>query len=390
LSNDLCGVYDPVFYANKAVEALHKSLGLAGRVYRGYEEEWKQHGVGDTISVGVPSTFSATDVNTSTGGTTQDIETDEVQISLDTWKEVKFKVTEKKLSLGPDRIISDHINPAGYAIAKAIDDSLVGLIKKVPNYADFTATPAWSDLTDARAVLRDLGVPLEDGNAHFMLDSTIESAVLGMSQFSNGSYAGANAETLLSGHVGKRLGIEFFTNQNAPTHTSGASADTAGSTTVSAGDTSLTIDDLTDTQTVKEGDIFTIAGDTQKYVFTEDGEVGAETANKLVSIGCYPAIKEDSEEGAVVTLENSSSKNYSHNFLFHRNAIALAMAPLTEEGSKLGAKIASVKDPVTGLTLRSRMFYDGDHNIIKVSIDALWGVKLLDCNRGVRVRRAYT
>jgi len=43
-----------------------------------------------------------------------------------------------------------------------------------------------------------------------------------------------------------------------------------------------------------------------------------------------------------------------------------------------------VSDPVTNLSLRSRMWYDGEHSTVKVSLDALWGVKILNPNLGVR------
>jgi hypothetical protein len=61
------------------------------------------------------------------------------------------------------------------------------------------------------------------------------------------------------------------------------------------------------------------------------------------------------------------------------------MAPLPNIGEQLGARVASVVDPVTGLALRSRMWYDGDKSTVKVGIDALWGVQVLDPNLAVRM-----
>ena len=61
------------------------------------------------------------------------------------------------------------------------------------------------------------------------------------------------------------------------------------------------------------------------------------------------------------------------------------MAPLSDMGGMLGAKIATVQDPITGLTLRSRIFYDGDKSLVKVALDALWGVAVLNPNRCVRM-----
>lgn len=378
MSNTL-GVYDPIFYAQEALIHLHKALGMAGRVHRGYDKTPQQKG--STISIPKPSTFSATDVNTSTGGTTQNVNTETVNISLDQWKEVKFALTEKELTATGEKIITDHISPAAYALADAIDQSLAGLYKYVP----WTTSAVISDVASflaARKILFDNGVPLNDPNVvHCMLGSTAEAALLALQAFSQVQGAGAMAEeTLRRGTLGIKYGIETFANQNTPSHTSGAHADTSGVVSATAGATTLTITNLTTGQTVKAGDNFSIAGDSQKYVFTADGTVAS--PGTLTSIGIYPALAKTCS-AAVVTL-NTTATTAVQNMMFHRNFAALAMAPLSEIGAQLGAKIASVTDPVSGLSVRSRLFYDGDKNTIKVALDVLYGVKILDGNLAVR------
>ena len=44
-------------------------------------------------------------------------------------------------------------------------------------------------------------------------------------------------------------------------------------------------------------------------------------------------------------------------------------------------------DPVTGLALRARMWYEGNTSTIKVALDALWGAKTLDRNLALRMRQ---
>lgn len=377
MSNTL-GVYDPIFYAQEALIYLKKALGLAGRIHRGYDPNPQEKG--STISIGRPSTFTATDVNTATGGTTQNVATDTVNIVLNTWKEVKFGLTEKELTFTKEKIITDHIGPAAYAIADAIDQAIAALYKYVP----WTTSAVISDVASflaARKILFDNGVPMTDNNLHCMLGSTAEAALLGLQAFSQFQGAGTSAmETLQRGSLGVKFGVETFANQNTPSHTSGAHADTAGVCSGAIGDTTLTITSLTTGQTVKAGDNFSIAGDTQKYVFTADATVAS--PGTLSAIGIYPALK-TAPSAAVVTL-NATATTAVQNMMFHRNFAALAMAPLVEVGGKLGAKIATVYDETTGLALRSRMFYDGDKNTVKVAIDALFGVKILDGNLAVR------
>ena len=64
--------YDPIFYANEALIQLRKNLGLAARVHRGYDPTPQQRG--STINIPRPTSFTATEVNPTTGGTTQDID----------------------------------------------------------------------------------------------------------------------------------------------------------------------------------------------------------------------------------------------------------------------------------------------------------------------------
>ncbi len=134
------GNYDPLFYAQEALISLNKALGMAGRVHRGYDPNPQQKG--SVINITRPSVFEATEVNTTTGGTTQELAPENVSITLDTWKEVKFGLTDKELSFTKEKIITDHITPAAYALADAIDLSLVGLYKKIPWKEAISSTPA--------------------------------------------------------------------------------------------------------------------------------------------------------------------------------------------------------------------------------------------------------
>jgi hypothetical protein len=90
-------------------------------------------------------------------------------------------------------------------------------------------------------------------------------------------------------------------------------------------------------------------------------------------------------DNAVVTVRQLAA---SENLAFHANAFCLAMAPLSDAGHAVGAKIATAQDPKTNLTLRSRVWYEGSDAKLFVSIDALFGVKTLDGNLAVRMNRA--
>jgi hypothetical protein len=83
----------------------------------------------------VPSTFVAQDAPS----VAQDVSTaTKVSMKLDQWKEVKFQLTDKELAYTSQQIITDHIEPAAYALADKIDQSLCALVDDVPWYIDWT------------------------------------------------------------------------------------------------------------------------------------------------------------------------------------------------------------------------------------------------------------
>ena len=379
MSNTL-GNYDPIFYAQEALIALNKALGMAGRVHRGYDPNPQQKG--SVINITRPSVFEATNVNTTTGGTTQAVTPENVSITLDTWKEVKFGLTDKELTFTKEKIITDHITPAAYALADAIDTSLVGLYAKVPWKEAISSTPVVTDITGVRKALFNNKVPMND--LHFMVDGNVEAGLLALTAFATADGSGqAGIDTQLRGSLGTRYGFEFFANQNTPAHLSGTMADTAGALNADAeaGAVEIVIKSLTDGQTLKAGDIIKITGDAQQYVVTGD-----KTISSATTVAIYPELAQKNLADAVVTVVLPSGTGATKNqcLAFHRHAFALAMAPLSDMGGRLGAQIATVADPVTNLSIRSRLWYEGNTSTVKVALDALWGVQVLNPNLAVR------
>jgi len=379
------GYYNPEFYAQEALIQLEKALGMAARVHRGYDEERRSFGRGEYVNIRKPSNFTAQDAPS----TAQDLDTETVQIQLAYWREVKFKLTDKELAFTSERIVDEHIRPAAYALADDVDQKLSLLYKDVPWFHDEAGSGlAVGDITGVRRVLFDNNVPVFDvGRLHLMVDGKSESELLALSAFAQQQGAGdAGVNTQMRGSLGMKYGLEVFANQNVQTHVPGVSADAAGTLGGDAdpGDTTVNLANFETSGTFKKGDILVITGDTQKYVITADGSFSS-GANAAVPV--YPAIKTGASSGAVVTLDVEGTKT-TINLAFHRNAFALVMAPLSEMGDGRGAQIASVTDPTTGLSLRSRIFYVGDTSTVYVARDVLYGVETLDGNLAARLRSA--
>ncbi len=379
---NVLGYYVPEFYAQEALIHLYKALGMANAIHMGYDAERKTFGKGDKINIKSPSTFTTA----SAPGSSQDIETKSVQMTLDNWREVRFELTDKELAESEENVIADHIAPAAYALADYIDQQLVQLYLQVPWFYDLNATPGSvvTDVTGPRQVLFDNAVPLKQmERMFFMVDGSMEAGLLGNAAF--GQWQGAGQEgvrTQVSGAMGMRFGLNFFANQNVPTHTGGVCADAVGAIDNLAGYakgvSTIHIDGVTDGGTWVIGDTFVIAGNTQRYAVTANVTfTGAEG-----DVSFTPPLAAAVVDDVVVT---GSILGGVQNMAFHRNAFAIAFGQLPFElPNELGARVFSVQDPVTNLAIRARLYYDGDNSKVVVVLDVLFGVKTLDGNLACR------
>ncbi len=383
MSTNTLGFYNPYFYANEALIQLEKALGMAGRIYRGYDEERRSFGKGDTINIRRPGTFTAQDAPSAA----QNINAESVALVLNKWKEVKFELTDKELAFTGERIIEEHIRPAAYALADNIDSTLAALYKDVPWYYDAAggAVIASDDIPNTQAVMFTNGVPLTEGQIALMVSGTGRANLLTDDDFVRQQTAGQlGQEVQLRGTLGTRYGCEIFANQNVQSHTKGTINDTAlqvlGAT--AAGATTISFDavDAGVTGTLVAGDTFVIAGNNQRYSVTATNTA---SSNAFTAVTFTPPLAQAHSDNDAVTV---SADNHVADLMFHRNAFALAMAPLSDLGNKLGAQIASITDPKTGLALRSRVFYVGDSSKVVVALDVLYGVKTLDPNLACRLR----
>lgn len=372
-SNTL-GNFDPVFYANEALMWLAKSLGLGSRVYRGFDPSPQQKG--STISIRRPMTFSATNMPSSA----TDLKPETVNITLDKWKGVTFALTDKELAFTKEQIVNEHIGPAAYAVADAIDTSLALLYKDIPWYGVATSPLAVGDITSARKQLFANGCPMNDGRHHLMLSPSLEEEALRQSAFSQWQGAGAQGQaTQQTGSLGMKFGFEVFSSQNCQTHTAGVSADSTGTVTGahSAGATSLVIGGITSGGTIKAGDTLVIAGNSQRYAVTDNPTAdGGGAATLSITPGLAAALSGNE----VVTIALQSGEQ---SLAFHRDAFALAMGVLPD--SIPGADVFTVTDPNSGLSVRARRWYDGNNAVQYMGIDALWGVKTLNPNMAYRL-----
>lgn len=380
--SNVLSTFDPLIYANEALIALENQLGMASRVHRGYDEERKTKEKGSTISIKRPSVFTAQDAPS----VPQDIEVGEVQILLSQWKDVAIALTDQELAYTGEEIINKHVQPMAYALANKIDQDLCNLHRDVPWFNDAAGSADITDIINTHKTMFENGVPMDDPRLlHLMVNGQEQAYLQALAAFNtfNGNGNGGS-QTQQSGSLGQKFNLNIWANQNVKTHTKGTCNDTAlqvkGATAKGATTIGLDAVDASVTGTLVPGDTFVIAGNTQRYAITNTVTAGS---NEFVGVTFTPPLAQAHADNDAVTV---NLDNHTAMIGFHRDAFALAFAPLPMMANELGAKVFTATHPRTGLSVRARMYYVGTTAKTYLVLDALYGLKTLNPNLAVKLR----
>lgn len=370
--------YDPYSYANELLAYLKNSLGMAARVHRGFDKAPNEKG--SVIQLRRPEVFTADSMPAAAA----DVTPDYVNITLDQWYGKLITLSDKELAFSKEQVFNDYIQPMAYSIANKIDQTLALLYKDVPWYTTNSTPCAVADLTALQRIMFLRGVP-EDNQRHLMLSGTQREEFLNLAAFSQFQGAGAaGTETQLNGSLGTKYTFEVFANQNVQTHTAGTASDLAAavSTEAAKGATSMIIKEYEASGTVKAGDIFVVAGNSQQYAITAN----ASASGGVATVSFTPPLVETAHVNDVVTVTlvgGTGTTTSEQGIAFHRQAFALAMGVLPD--NLPGINVYTATDPVSGLSIRARRFAVGLTSQNYLGVDALWGVKTLNPNMACRL-----
>lgn len=379
-------------YANESLRFLKKRLGLGNRVFRGYDIN-STYDQGDTLRIRRPMTFTAT----AAPATATALVPDNIALALSNWFEVKFEVTDKEYAQAFAGYVPSHMETAAYAVADKIDQTIAALAVTVPHsFGEPLSTGTVSTVAGVLAVQRKLFdnlCPIVDiPNMHFMIGGQEQADLLALAAFSGYNVGGdPSVSTQRTGEIGLRYGFNFFANQNRTSTAYANVSDFAGATTaiVAKGATSMPVGSLGAAEVYKKGSIIKMTSGTDigsEYAVTADvtmsGGAGTFVINPPArnAMGSGDTFSISTTQGEATPTQDNVTRN--QNLAFHRDWAALAMARLPDFSDQsnpgLGASIASVQDPVTGLALRARTFYVGDSSKMVCALDALWGVAELN------------
>jgi hypothetical protein len=377
----LIDIYDPTFWAQETLMQLYPKQIFANLVYGQFENIVANQG--DTINTRLPATMAARNVDSTWVGVEPSAVN--VQIKMDQWKEVQFKIGDKTASLSIKDLRAEYFQPAAEALTVAIEEALIGLYKDIGNYTG-TAGSTPDDMaelgTNIKQAMDELYIP--NSQRYVVLNPAAENKYHQV--FANAQTAVSPQFSQIEGALSRRFGFDYFGSPLMPTHTAGegetgtvvgVNAVVSGANAIPAPVQTLKLASVGASKDIKQGDILEIATGPAKGSYAIAEDVTTE-ADETVTVKLTTPLKGATAGNEVV----SWIPTHAVNLAFHRQAFALVSRPL-EVPRAPGANVVVI--PFNGLALRVSIWYDGNVKATKVCLDILFGVKTLDARKAVRV-----
>ncbi len=389
----------------KALSILENKLVFARNVNHQYDDSFANESAkpGTTIRIRVPERAVAHD------GATLVVD-DAVQkyttLTVDTQTHIGLAFTTKDLTMNIDNFSELFIEPRVSQLAASIDARFMAQV--TPDVFNSVGTPGTTPATalvmlQAHQKMSEFAVP-ED--RRFLVVNPAANAALvdGLKGLFNPQ--GTISSQFRKGSMGENtLGYEEVSmSQSVPSLTTGTrpvSGLTIQGTISTQGTSVVNITGGSGAQTIKKGEVFTIAnryainlptgsstGSLMQFVVKADA-----TASSCVWTGVQiaPTIYTQTETlgvidsfptaGDVVTFIGAASSVYPQNLAYHRDAFTFATADLVMPGG-VGMKSRIQHE---GISMRMVQDYDINSDKVITRLDVLWGGATLDPFKACRV-----
>lgn len=396
--------------ANSFLLLLKNSLVMGKLATTKFDKEYSKTEVapGDTIKVRRSIEYT---VRTGAVASAQDTTVGSVSLTIDKQRGIDTQFTSKEESLDVDDLLrNEALKTKAAVLAQQIDQDLMEVSLKFPHWVGTPGQTINSAPDFFAGVQRavELGIPMND--LHGILSPADHFALAG-------AFTGlaASDETVKKAIEKAKIpmigGVQPYMSQNVINLTTGTRAGTPlvngasqVSTYASVKDSfqqTLAIDGLGASQTIKAGEVFTIAGVyavnprskanlgyLQEFTVLADatadgtGAVTVTIANPIITSGAYQTVSAAPADNAAITWKGSASTAYRQNTIFHRGAIALLGVKLYTPDT---GKVAFATDPDTGLSVRYWRTSDGVNDTHLQRCDVLYGVGMVDSRLGLRL-----
>jgi hypothetical protein len=377
----------PSAITREAARILHNELAFVKNIDKQHDKETTFGGQkhGGTIRVRLPNQYA---VRSGWTIDVQDQTEQSVSLTVGTVRGVDMHFSDADLALEIDEFSKRFIAPAVKRLAAEVDlVTFQSMYKSVYNHVGTAGTTPASALVYLQAAqkMSEFATPLQDRVV--IVDPAAQAATVdGLKALFHAGPALAKQYT--SGQMGQALGFDWFMSQNVPKHTCGTRDNTTplvkGASQTGA---SLIIDGDSNGNTIKAGDIFTIAnvyavnpetkqntGSLQQFVVTADAVFGASDVTiaispSIVTSGALQTVNAGPADDAAITWVGAAAAVLPQNLAFHPEAFTFATASL-----EMPADVSfKGQEAVDGINIRILRQYDINNANYPCRLDVFFG-----------------
>ena len=386
----------------KALEILENNLVITRNVNRQYDSSFAVEGakIGDTLRIRLPDRALVT--NGAALGV-QEVNEQYTTLTVASQKHISVNFTSAEMALSLDDFADRILKPRVSQLAASIDTDVANSFQSIyQSVGTPGTTPATSlVLLQGQQKLNEAAALMSPRYA-----TVNPAANAGLVEGMKGLFNPTStiSRQFKNGMMGEGvLGYdEINMSQSIKQHTTGTrtGAHTVTTTVSTQGATTIAITGSS-TQTIKKGDVFTIAdcfavnpqtrestGSLQQFVVTEDvtASGGAYAAVKIspaiyTSGQALATVDSFPQSGKTVTFVGAASTQYPQNLIYHKDAITFATADLLLPN---GVDMASRKVH-NGISMRIVRQYDINNDRMPCRIDVLYGYSVIRPQMAVRL-----
>lgn len=375
----------------EALRVLENSLVLTRTVNRQYDSRFANEGakIGDTLRIRLPDRMLVTNGATLQA---QAVNQQYTNLTVSTQKHIGLDFTTAEMTMKLDDFSNLVLKPRVSQLAASIDADLANCFKYIGNSVGTAGTtPATSAvLLAANQKLNELAAPMDmryacvNPAANAALVEGMKGLFNPVSTVSKQFKSGLMGEGILGlDEIAMSQSIQNFTTGSRVAATTSAAVTTEGATTIA-----LTISGGTATDTIKLGDVFTVAdcyavnpqtrqstGSLFQFVALAD----ATASGSAVSVTVAPMYSASQALATVnalpgnsktVTFMGAASTAYPQNLIYHKDAITFATADLVlPKGNGISSRAQH-----NGISMRLvKDWYDAVNDRMVTRLDVLYG-----------------
>ena len=386
----------------KALQILENNLVLTRNVNRQYDDSFAVEGakIGSTLRIRLPDRALVTD------GAALQVQDDNEQfttLSVSSQKHIGVNFTSAELTMQLDDFADRVLKPRISQLAASIDADVANAYKSIGQSVGTPGTTPGTSLVllQAQQKLNESAAGMSPRYA-----TVNPAANAGLVEGMKGLFNPTDtiSKQFKNGMMGTGvLGYdEINMSQSIKVLTTGTRTNGTVTSTVSTqGTSTLSLTGVGASATIKQGEVFTIAGvfavnpqtrestgSLQQFVVTADavasgGGVASVTvfpaiytsAHALATVDAFPVAT------AAVTFVGSASSQYPQNLVYHKDAITFATADLL---LPQGVDIAS-RAVHNGISLRIVRQYDINNDRMPCRIDVLYGYSVIRPQMAARI-----